>query len=525
MPIIGNCYQPKIRSLLRHLAELRKTYGKIFTLQIFTKMYLVVLDPVIVRRALSDNKAFVTDKEVSSAFSGMFGNRLLYSEVLTARQRDVKNIVRRIFGNHNVERNLPTMNKLAAQAVEDLINEEMQWMQNFAEDAFIVRVDRFFARLTLRVFMNVAMHSDYRNSPDQERLTCETITNAGRSVQYLLCLTHMMPTWVLAPLHLLLKWRRGSIYKEVASKIRAQMAMREEEELRNPVRIDGGDNVLNNERDDFVTAIKSGELTVEEVAEHMVSLCGAGQDSSSYFASYACLLLAKNPDVQTKLRNAILDEVGDRENITADDIAKLTYMNQVLQEVMRLYAIVPTALRQSTRDVTVKDCSSSENIMNRQTSAISSAVGSNSSSFATLDAGSISHGDRASSGGSSSNTITIPAGTNLLIPLYLMNRDPSMWPDPSAFKPERFEHRWGDLGALGNVNGCTPPVKGLSSPDSSAEFSNARAGYYPYGYGNRTCVGAMLVQTETAIMLCHLLRRVELQPDPNFRCSISAGST
>ena len=184
MPIIGNCYQPSMRSLLHHLAALRKQYGKIFTLQIFSKSYLVVLDSVIVRRILSDNKVFVTDKDVSSAFSGMFGNRLLYSEVHTSRQRDVKNTVRRIFGRHNVLRTLPIMNSLAAGAVDDLISEKLQWMSNFSEDAFTVRVDRFFACLTLRVFMNVSLHADYRQEPEQERRACASISRAGVSVQY-----------------------------------------------------------------------------------------------------------------------------------------------------------------------------------------------------------------------------------------------------------------------------------------------------------------------------------------------------
>ena len=50
LPIVGNCYNPKVASLFRYMAGLRKEFGKTFVMHLFTKAYLVVLDPTIVRR-------------------------------------------------------------------------------------------------------------------------------------------------------------------------------------------------------------------------------------------------------------------------------------------------------------------------------------------------------------------------------------------------------------------------------------------------------------------------------------------
>lgn len=58
LPIVGNCFQAEALFLLRYLGKLRKRFGKVFTFFAFTKPYLVVCDPDVVRRVLSDTKSF-----------------------------------------------------------------------------------------------------------------------------------------------------------------------------------------------------------------------------------------------------------------------------------------------------------------------------------------------------------------------------------------------------------------------------------------------------------------------------------
>ena len=71
----------------------------------------------------------------------------------------------------------------------------------------------------------------------------------------------------------------------------------------------------------------------------------------------------------------------------------------------------------------------------------------------------------------------VPAGTNVLLPLYLLHRHPQFWKDPESFRPERFA-----------------PVHEAERP---------RFAYMPFAAGPRHCIGETFALYE---MLMHLYK-------------------
>ena len=67
---------------------------------------------------------------------------------------------------------------------------------------------------------------------------------------------------------------------------------------------------------------------------------------------FTLMELAKSLDIQEKVRNEIREKIGANP-ITYDSISKMTYLEQVVAETMRLYAPAPFIDRVALNDYKV----------------------------------------------------------------------------------------------------------------------------------------------------------------------------
>jgi cytochrome P450 len=80
----------------------------------------------------------------------------------------------------------------------------------------------------------------------------------------------------------------------------------------------------------------------------------------------------------------------------------------------------------------------------------------------------------------------IPAGTQLLTIVYFMHRDPVHFPDPERFWPERW------------------------TEELTARLP--RSSYFPFGGGQRLCIGYQLAMTELVIAVATVVAGADLSP-------------
>jgi cytochrome P450 len=114
----------------------------------------------------------------------------------------------------------------------------------------------------------------------------------------------------------------------------------------------------------------------------------AGFETTSTALTWVWIMLARHPEVEQRL-HAELDEVLGGRPATAQDLPRLRYMQQVLDETLRLYPSVFMLARQPVGDQEL--------------------------------------------GG-----YTIRAGSVVFVSPWVLHHDPSRWPDPERFDPERF---------------------------------------------------------------------------------------
>ncbi|CAH1380530.1 unnamed protein product [Tenebrio molitor] len=135
---------------------------------------------------------------------------------------------------------------------------------------------------------------------------------------------------------------------------------------------------------------EEGKWTDEEMMKEIQTMIMTGSDTTAITLSFATIMLAMHQGIQEKLYKEMCDifENTDRDP-TLDDLTRMDYLERVIKETMRLFPVTPILLRQVQKDIKICD-------------------------------------------------IVIPQGSELLIPVHFIHRNPLHWPDPLKFDPDRF---------------------------------------------------------------------------------------
>ncbi|XP_011638707.1 cytochrome P450 9e2-like [Pogonomyrmex barbatus] len=191
----------------------------------------------------------------------------------------------------------------------------------------------------------------------------------------------------------------------------------------------------------------SAQVTLDDIVSQAFIFFFAGFDTSSTLMCFVAHELAVHQDIQDRLREEIKQYLAEGNGkISYDSLSQMSYMDMVVSEALRKYSPVVILDRVCTKKYELPPAQPG------------------------------------------CKSLTIEPGTIIMYPGYSLQRDPTYFPNPEKFDPERFSDE---------------------NKDKIVPYS-----YLPFGLGPRKCIGNRFALMETKILLAHLLQKFTLKTTP-----------
>jgi cytochrome P450 len=182
----------------------------------------------------------------------------------------------------------------------------------------------------------------------------------------------------------------------------------------------------------LIHARKSGDIKDDEqLRNEVLATLIAGHETTATTLAWAWYLLSQHPEVEAELHRELDTVLGGRPPSIAD-LPQLRFTEMVVAETLRLYPPIYTFSRLAQEAFTL--------------------------------------------GG-----YHLPAHTQVLVSPYTIQRDPTNYPDPDRFDPQRM------------------------APE--ARSARSRYAYIPFGAGSRQCLGEPFAWAEAILVLATLAQR------------------
>lgn len=191
---------------------------------------------------------------------------------------------------------------------------------------------------------------------------------------------------------------------------------------------------------------QSGQLMPDrQLIDEILTLIVAGHETTASTLNWAWYLISQHPEVEQRLSAELntlttLSEFGD--------LPRFLYTRQIIDEVMRLYPAGWLLTRRALRDDQLGE-------------------------------------------------YFVPAGTEIYVPPYFIQRHPDLWEEPDRFNPDRFR------------------------PDNSRQ--RHRLATMPFSAGPRNCIGALFARIEMQIHVMTIGRYLRLRYIQSRPIELEAG--
>jgi cytochrome P450 len=174
-------------------------------------------------------------------------------------------------------------------------------------------------------------------------------------------------------------------------------------------------------------------FTMTHVKALLIDIIQGGTDTTSSTLEWTMAEVLNKPDILHKIQTELDQVVGKDRLVEESDLPQLQFLSLVIKEALRLHPPQPVIPHHSSSPCFIDD-------------------------------------------------YFIPEGAAVIVNVWAIQRDPSLWTDPLEFKPERFLQE-----------------------DCKRDFTGKNFDYFPFSSGRRMCAGMAMAEKMTGYILAAFL--------------------
>ncbi|KAJ9180932.1 hypothetical protein P3X46_009117 [Hevea brasiliensis] len=429
-PIVGNLYDVKpVR--FRCYAEWAKSYGPIISVWLGSTLNVIVSNTELAKEVLKEHDQQLADRHRSrsAAKFSKDGQDLIWADYGPHYVKARKVCTLELFTPKRLEALKPIREDEVTAMVESIFND----CTNPETNGKSLLVKKYLGAVAFNNITRLAFGKRFVNSEgiiDEQGQEFKAIVANGLKLGASLAMAEHIP-W--------LRWmfplEEEAFAKHGARRDRLTRAIMEEHTLARQKSGGAKQHFV----DALLTLQEKYDLSEDTIIGLLWDMITAGMDTTAITVEWAMAELIKNPRVQQKAQEELDRVIGFERVLTEADFSSLPYLQCVAKEGLRLHPPTPLMLpHRANSNVKI--------------------------------------------GG-----YDIPKGSNVLVNVWAVARDPAVWKNPEEFRPERFLEE--DVDMKGH------------------DFR-----LLPFGAGRRVCPGTQLGINLVTSMLGHLLHHFRWTP-------------
>lgn len=438
MPLPHNIL-PRVLSFYHHW---KKIYGASFLVWFGHTARLTIADPVLIRDIFLTKSKYFEKNESPPLVKKLEGDGLL--SLKGEKWAHHRKVITPTFHIENLKLMIPMMGNSMGKMLQ-------QWSKMTSNDGKVeLEVSEWFQNLAEDVITRTAFGSSYEDGRAIYQLQAQQMVYATEAYQKV-----FIPGYRFLPTKRnRISWRldreiRKSLMKLIDKRRKSSETQRLSEECPNDllelmIKASLMKGTREHPNNSNPSSLISSSITLHDIVEECKTIFFAGKHTTSNLMTWTTILLAMHPQWQELAREEVLRVCGARDTPTKHHLPYLKTLGMVLNESLRLYPPAVAVIRRACADVNL--------------------------------------------GG-----LTIPRGTELLIPIVAVHHDPELWGhDANEFNPVRF-------------------ARGVGH---AARHSTA---FLPFGIGSRRCIGQNLAILQAKLAIAMILQRFTFDLSPNYQ--------